>query len=45
MPNDLGQPRNGKIRNDADLNMIYRTASQKERFPGFDLRLSKAEHQ
>ena len=44
MPNDLGQPLKGRSEIIADLNMIYRTTSQKEQCPGFDLRLSMAEN-
>ena len=45
MPNDLGQPLNGKIRNNCRLEHdILDNKSKRARCAGFDLRLSKAEY-
>ena len=45
MPNDLGQPLNGKIRNNCRFEHdILDNKSKRARCAGFDLRLSKAEY-
>ena len=45
MPNDLGQPLNGKIRDNCRFERdILDNKSKRARCAGFDLRLSKAEY-
>ena len=41
MPNDLGQPLNGKIRNNCRFEHILDNKSKRARCPGFDMRLKR----